>query len=59
MKNQEALEIISSVLNRTPINKAEQAGLNAALWQLKQALVDGDPLDELEPSLAAVPNQTK
>ena len=48
MSNQEALEVISSVLQRTPINKAEQAGLNAALWKLKEALVDADPLDEMD-----------
>lgn len=45
MNNQEALEIISSVLQRIPITKAEAAGLNAAIVQLKESLVVGGPLD--------------
>ena len=48
MKNQEALEIIASLINRLPMSRAEVAGVNHALWTLKEALVDGDPLDEQE-----------
>lgn len=48
MKNQEALEILASVINRVPMNRAELAGVNHALWTLKEALVDGDPLDEIK-----------
>ena len=47
MKNQEALETLSFMLNRVAMNRAEVAGVNASLWKLKESLVDGDPLDEL------------
>ena len=48
MSNQEALEVVAAMLNRVALNKAELAGVNAALWKLKEALVDGDPLDEMD-----------
>ena len=59
MKNQEALETLSFMLNRVAMNKAEVAGINAALWTLKEALVDGDPLDELEDKAKVVKMETK
>jgi len=48
MKNHEALELIAYVLNsRCALNKAELAGINAALQKLKEATVESDPIGEI------------
>ena len=48
MKKHEALEILASVLKRMPMNMAEAAGVNAALSKLKEALIEADPLSQLD-----------
>lgn len=48
MSNQKMLEVLVSLLQRCPMSTAENYAANSILSRLKELLVDGDPLDELE-----------